>query len=471
VERIDLAELSRDVLDHAGFFAAANGGVLDDPKVAVFVDDGRQYLRAAPPAAYDLVTLEPPPMSHAGVASLYSRELYTLARSRLREGGFLTQWLPVEQLQGPETLSVVRAFVDVFPAAVLLSGEGRDLILMGTTGPSAALDVAALARRLGERPRVAEDLARVDLGRLSEIVGTFAAGAETLRRATAGVSPITDDAPSMEYSVMSKLSSVRVPAELFDVGGVASFCPGCGSGVEDLADLPAYLDVLGRLYASSAFLCYRSFAPAPVAVDVPAALEGDDQGARARAILGSAYLQRMVGIDPHGLPSPLKPARLAALTTFVDQHPDSAVAALRLGLAHLADGRVPEAEALLGRALGRAPAVPAARFGHARALARLRRLDEGIASFRTGLDLAPRDAPARAGLLDALTLAGRRDELAAEATRLLGIDPESGAAHRVLCVLDVQRDAVASARDHCQRALDGGATVDPRLLEALSLGP
>jgi hypothetical protein len=479
VERLDLVELSRNVLDHAGFFAAANGGVLDDPRVVVFVDDGRQYLRGAPPSAYDLVTLEPPPPSHAGVASLYARELYALARSRLREGGFLTQWLPVEQLQGPDTLSVVRAFVDVFPASALLSGEGRDLILMGTTGPALTLDIAAVARRLGERPKVAEDLARVDLGRLSEIAGTFAAGAETLRRATAAAPPVTDDAPGMEYSVMSKLSSIRVPAELFDVGGIASFCPGCGAGpaggypqapaVEGLADLPAHLDVLGRLYASSAFLRYRSFAPARVAVDVPAALEGDDQRARTRAILGSAYLQRMVGIDPHGLPSPLKPVRVAALAAFAEAHPDSTVAALRLGLAHLADGHAPEAEAFLGRALGRAPAVPAARFGHARALVRLRRFDEASAAFRAGLEFAPRDLPARVGLLDALALAGKRDELAVEATRLISVDPESGAAQRVLCILDLQRDDVASARDHCRRALDGGATLGPRLLAALSL--
>ena len=35
---------------------------------------------------YDLVTLEPPPIKQAGIASLYSRDFYELVRRRLKSG-------------------------------------------------------------------------------------------------------------------------------------------------------------------------------------------------------------------------------------------------------------------------------------------------------------------------------------------------------------------------------------------------
>ena len=134
VERVDVAELSEHVLAHAGFFAAATGGVLQHPKVAVYLNDGRQHLRIASPATYDLVTLEPPPIAHAGVAALYSREFYRLVRSRLTVGGYVSQWLPAYQVPAESSLAMVRAFLDVFPQAVLLSGTQAELLLVGHVG-------------------------------------------------------------------------------------------------------------------------------------------------------------------------------------------------------------------------------------------------------------------------------------------------------------------------------------------------
>ena len=64
------------MLEHAGYFRDANGGVLGDSRVSVYVNDGRQHLQMQPNAVYDLITLEPPPITHAGVAALYSREFY-----------------------------------------------------------------------------------------------------------------------------------------------------------------------------------------------------------------------------------------------------------------------------------------------------------------------------------------------------------------------------------------------------------
>ena len=86
VRQVDVVDLSRHVLEQAHHFRDANHDVLRNAKVSVYVNDGRQHLRTNPPGSYDLITLEPPPIAYAGVAALYSREFYDLARSRLTAG-------------------------------------------------------------------------------------------------------------------------------------------------------------------------------------------------------------------------------------------------------------------------------------------------------------------------------------------------------------------------------------------------
>ena len=47
IRRVEVADLSRDILAHAGAFSDVNQRVLDDPRVTVFVNDGRQHLQMA----------------------------------------------------------------------------------------------------------------------------------------------------------------------------------------------------------------------------------------------------------------------------------------------------------------------------------------------------------------------------------------------------------------------------------------
>jgi spermidine synthase len=330
--RIDVADLSRGVLEHAGWFQASNGDVLLDPRVSVFVNDGRNHLLMEPAETYDLITLEPPPIAFAGVASLYSREFYELARSRLTPRGFITQWLPAYQVPEERVRSAVRAFVDVFPESVLLSGDDNELILMGTRGPSIQLDLAAVGRRLEEEPAVLADLTRVDLGNLTEIAGMFAASHATLARATDGVVAVTDDRPSLEYSLVSGLGERRMPADLFDVSDVDAWCPSCAA---ELPGLAPYLRVRSLVYASDSFLV----TPGPTSVGglAPSALRD-----AASALAASHYLNVLV----HG--ASLQ-AREAGARSRRAGRTAQAITLLELALSD--DPRDAEAFAELGRAL------------------------------------------------------------------------------------------------------------------------
>src|SRR5262249_16049103 len=183
VRRLEVVDTSRTVLAQADYFAATNGRVLRSPNVTIFVNDGRQHLKMRPAATFDVITLEPPPTPFAGVGSLYSREFYELARSRLRPGGYLTQWLPLSQVPPATALSMVRAFVDVFPEAVLLSGWMDELILMGRHGGPPAIDPARGEARLAAAPRMSEDVPGIPPRPPTELVGLFVAATHTPSRA------------------------------------------------------------------------------------------------------------------------------------------------------------------------------------------------------------------------------------------------------------------------------------------------
>lgn len=255
IHRVEVADLSRGILEHASYFADANHSVLADPRVAVFVNDGRQHLQMQAPGSYDLITLEPPPIAYAGVGSLYSKEFYELARSRLAPRGFISQWLPAYQVPTATALSMIRAFIDVFPHSVLLSGAQADLLLVGTAS-TIELDPARIAAALAQRRPVHEDLTRVDLGSVREIAGMFVGSARRLRDATRGTRPVTDDWPFTEHSVLSALNPGEdVPATVVDLSQLPDWCPRCfadGRPVPAVAGLDLYMRLIDLAYRASA---------------------------------------------------------------------------------------------------------------------------------------------------------------------------------------------------------------------------
>jgi len=404
VARVELADLSRDILAHASYFEAAHHGVLADPKVAVHINDGRQHLQMRPPGTYDLVVLEPPPIAYAGVGALYSREFYALARGRLKPNGYVSQWLPAYQVPPETTLSMTRAFVDVFPQSVLLSGAASDLVLLGTAADRIAIDPARVAAALEAAPEVRADLQRVSLGALHEIVGTFVGSARTLDEATRGVPPVVDDRPLQEYGVRSMLNVGHgVPAGIVDIGRVAEWCPRCfeaGRPVAALEPLDVYVRLLALAYDAS---------PAQVA-DARRLAERDG-----RVIAGSAYLGAIV--------------------------PESAETYNVLGLALAERGEMEPAIAEFRRALALDPDAGAAHWHLGAALASRGAQEEATRHLQRAVELDPRNSQAHSDLGLMLAAQGKLDEAVDHLEQALALDPQSLDARRNLEIVERQRRA------------------------------
>ncbi|HEY6360837.1 MAG TPA: tetratricopeptide repeat protein [Vicinamibacterales bacterium] len=395
VARVELADLSRAILVHASYFRDGNKDVLDHPRLAVYINDGRQHLQMQPPASYDLITLEPPPIAYAGVGALYSKEFYALARTRLRPGGYISQWLPAYQVPAETTLAMVRAFVDVFPEAVLLSGAESDLLLLGTTAARIEIDPEQVAARLAGAPGVRADLERIDLDDVHEIVGTFVGAPSTLAAGTREAAPVTDDRPLQEYGVRSMLNFGRgVPSEIVDLGEVAAWCPRCfvnGAPVPAVAALDTYLALLDVAYGAAR-------------ADVARVREvAERQG---RVLAGSRYLGMIV--------------------------PESAAVHNLLGIAHASAGRLDTAVEEFREALRLAPADAAAHWHLGAALASQGAEEQAAVHLRRSVELDPGNGRAQNDLGVLLAGQGRLEEAIGHFRRALALDPGSADARRNL---------------------------------------
>jgi spermidine synthase len=207
LERIDVVDVSRDVLRLSALAQdSPASNPLADPRVHVHVEDGRFFLLTTP-ARYDIVTAEPPPPRVAGIASLYSREFFALARSRLRDGGVVTYWLPVYQLEPREMRAIVGAFCAVFEDCSLWSGYLLDWMLVGTRdarGPVSAERFRAQWRD----PVVAERLQEAGLDDPALLGASFLADAPVLRQLVAGAPELDDEHP---YRISPR---VRTPYDI-----------------------------------------------------------------------------------------------------------------------------------------------------------------------------------------------------------------------------------------------------------------
>lgn len=174
-----------------------NHAVTRDPRVEVRVGDGRHELLRTRDT-WDLITLEPPPPSAAGVVNLYSKEFYELARDRLTPAGVVAQWWPLPTQNLEDSQSLVRSFVDVFPYVSVWTTEVHELLLVGSMSPQ-RLEVPRVTRRF-ERPETVAALREVGVDSAAALLATWVTDREGLLAFVADARPVTDDRPRIEVA-------------------------------------------------------------------------------------------------------------------------------------------------------------------------------------------------------------------------------------------------------------------------------
>jgi len=196
VEQITLAEIERGVLPAARTFGEYNHHVLDNPKLRIVHNDGRNFLTTTR-ETFDVITADPIHPWSGGAAYLYTTEYFRTASEHLAPGGVICQWLPIYELTVEDVRSVIRTFSDNFEHVVLWL-TFYDAELLGSNAPI-VFDERRLAARFADE-RVAADLAMVQMGTPRKFLSYFVAGDGAIREFARGAVVNTDDNLWLEFS-------------------------------------------------------------------------------------------------------------------------------------------------------------------------------------------------------------------------------------------------------------------------------
>jgi spermidine synthase len=208
VQRLDVVEISPEVVEASAYFEQENRGVLKNPAVRLLVGDGRSHVRLSD-RQYDVIVSEPSNPWMAGVAALFTREFFEAARARLRSGGVFCQWIHTYEIAEGDLRSIAHTFASVFPDGTMwLVGES-DLLLIGSAAGNVESRIPAVAERLrlGSVPALLNDLAVAPSAAPFVLFSLYAGGPNELAAFGGDAVLQTDDRMSLEFTAARAMYS------------------------------------------------------------------------------------------------------------------------------------------------------------------------------------------------------------------------------------------------------------------------
>jgi spermidine synthase len=194
IERLDVVEISPEVVEASQFFSHVNKSALSDPRTRLIVGDGRNHLRYAG-QQYDVIISEPSNPWISGMASLFTREFFNEARSRLTPAGIHCQWFHSYNMSVDDLRTVIATFRAEFPSAMLWTLNEYDFLLLGSAS-TLDIDESVFKRNF---ERVAGDLAEIKVQDARTVLSLLMLRDQELDRFAGGAILNTDDLPILEF--------------------------------------------------------------------------------------------------------------------------------------------------------------------------------------------------------------------------------------------------------------------------------
>jgi predicted membrane-bound spermidine synthase len=199
IERVEVVEIEKAILQVAKTCAQVNRDVLNNPKVHVLLGDAREVLTSAR-KNYDIIFSEPSNPYRAGIASLYSREFYLSVRSRLTKDGLFLQWLQAYEVDSATVKMVMATLASAFPSVEVWQTLSGDLLFVSGAHPI-VYDVARMRDRLSQEPFREGLLAAWHTTSLEGFLARFIASSALVENVAQGETSLnTDDLPLLEFA-------------------------------------------------------------------------------------------------------------------------------------------------------------------------------------------------------------------------------------------------------------------------------
>ena len=480
VRHAAVGEISPEVVEASHHFDAENGRVLAQPGVRLIVGDGRSHLLLTP-RRYDVIVSEPSNPWMAGVASLFTREFFEAARSKLKPGGLLCQWAHTYDISPADLRSIVRTFTSVFPQATLwLVGDG-DLLLIGANADAIVPRLAAVdaGARQGRTAALLAPVGVTEGTAPFALLSLYAGGPAEIARYAGDALIQTDDRTVLEYSAprgiygrakdenvvaIRALNPERVPAvrEAFERADAVAWASRGMMELKAQAFAPAY-----DAFRQATAIDSRNVA----------ALSGLSDAAGGSGHLNDEreWLRALAARDPRNAPVRIELSRILAVGGDTQGALQAASDALPLApddprpgeqlasvLADAGDGD--RLSQLADAMAGRFPERIDPRYYRAVALFLKGRHEDAVAAARQVVDAAPDHARARGLLGAACATLGRRECAQSAFDAYIRLNPRDPSGYVNAGTFSLRSAQATAAADYFASAL----AIDPSSAPARS---
>jgi spermidine synthase len=199
LDTLHVIELEPAIIEASRFFEHVNNRPLQDPRVRMITDDGRNFLQATN-KRFDVIINEPSNPWLTGVSNLFTKQYFQVAKSRLRKGGVFCTWAQMYELAPRRIKSIYRAFTEVFPYVYAFSATtlSSDTFLLGSERPL-TIDLQRL-ERVYAIASVNQEMARAKIPTPHDLMALALLGPEGARAFVVGAEANTDDNAIVEFA-------------------------------------------------------------------------------------------------------------------------------------------------------------------------------------------------------------------------------------------------------------------------------
>ncbi|MEK6286778.1 MAG: fused MFS/spermidine synthase [Acidobacteriota bacterium] len=204
VKRVTCVELEPAVIEASRHFEDVNNRPLDDPRLRLVSNDGRNFIYTTD-EKFDVIVSEPSNPWVTGVANLFTLEYFKRGAERLTDDGLFSQWLQIYEMAPEDVRTLVATFRAAFPHVFLFRGAEGDLMLLGSKSER-RLDLSVLKSHLDD-PRIGGELKRIGTTRAADIISRFYLGPAEVTTLSEGARLNTDDNALIEFSAPRRVGT------------------------------------------------------------------------------------------------------------------------------------------------------------------------------------------------------------------------------------------------------------------------
>jgi spermidine synthase len=383
IPQIHGIEICREIVAAAKqWFGMINRNAFERPEVDIIFMDGKNYVLLTD-ETYDLIMTDSvyPGVGQTGSA-LYTYDHFRAARDKLRSGGILSCWMPLD-VSNRDLKMALRAFHEAFPHMTVWYGYSdvtKHALFVGRKDAPIELDFARFVEAY-DTAAVKEDLDDILVSDPYDLTSCLLLDGPAIERLCEGIPLNTDDRPLLEFGIARRgLTANYLVANLEEALGVRA----------DPRELLVNVEATGADPDLVAKEIERRMKTSARLIRGHMAMFVRDPGSALR------HYHRALELDPESEVAATCAERLdrerELMEVAATDAEDGLQRALRLGESYLTAGRLEDAAAQLAQACALQPDAPASRVRLAECYLRLGNAESALEHLLVARDLAPDDA-------------------------------------------------------------------------------